>query len=173
MKENKSITVTSKKITVNYHDNGKHFVYTIEKGDPNRDIKLFGKEFKGIKASEVKKDFLTPDLREIFNDLIYAKHKMSKSEIEALPLMKKYRIKVLSQEVEKVLNKWKTEVVNESIDKLLLKLFPHSTMVKKMVEVKPDERDMIHHEGINTHKMFSEKEIAEYLSSKGLFPKFK
>lgn len=170
-KDNKSITVTSKKITVNYHDSAKHFTYNIEKGDPNRDIKLFGKQFKGVKAADIKKDFFNKEQREIFDDLLYAKHRMSKSEIEALPLMKQYRVKVLSREVEKTLTKWKAEVVSASVDALLLKLFPKSPIVKQFVEVQPDEKDTFYPDSFNIHSMFSELEIAEYLASKGLFPK--
>ena len=169
-KDNKSITATRSKITIVYHNEGKHYTYKI---DPNRDIKLFGKTFKGVKATDIKKDFLSPQHREIFNDLVYARHRMSKSEIETLPLMKKYRIKVLSREVEKTLNKWKAEVVSKSVDNLLLKLFPKSPIVKQFVNVQMDEKDNIYSDSINTHSIFSELEIAEYLCSKGLFPKFK
>ena len=170
-KDNKSITVTSKRIIVNYHDSAKHFIYKIEKGDPNRDIKLFGKQFKGIQAKDIKKDFFTKEQREIFDDLLYAKHRMSKSEIETLPLIKQYRIKVLSREVEKTLTKWKTEVVSASVDTLLLKLFPKSSIVKHFVETQPNEKDTFYPHNFNIHNMFSELEIAQYLASKGLFPK--
>jgi len=169
-KENKSITVTSKKITVNYHDTSKHFTYDI---DPNRNIKLFGKEFKGQKASDIKKDFLTREQREMFDDLVYARHHMTKSEIEALPLMKKYRVKVLSKQVEKTLNKWKAEVVSKKVDNFLLKLFPNSPIVKQFVEVQMDDKDDFYSDTIDIHSIFSEREIAEYLSEKGLFPKLK
>lgn len=172
-KDNKSITVSSKKITVNYHDSAKHFTYKIEKGDPNREIKLFGKQFKGVKATDIKKDFLTPEQREIFNDLMYARHHMSKAEIEALPLVKKYRIKVLSKEVERTLTNWKAEVVSKSVDSLLLKLFPNSPVVKQFVGVQVEEKDQFYPDTINLHAVFSELEIAEYLCAKGLFPKFK
>lgn len=172
--ENKSVTATSRKITVLYHDSSKHFTYKIEKGDSaTREIKLFGKSFKGVKSRDVKQDFLPPHLREIFNDLVYAKHKLTKSEIEALPLIKQYRVKVLSKEVEKVLSKWKAEIVSESVDKLLLKLFPNSSLVKHIVNTKVEEKDAIYSNTVDIHSIFSEVEIAEYLSKKGLFPKFK
>lgn len=172
MKENKSVTITSKKMTVVYHDKSKHFTYRIEKDDSaTKDVKLFGKSFKGLKSKDVKSDFLPPHLREIFDDLVYAKHKLSKSEIDALPLMKQYRVKVLSKEVEKTLSRWKAEIVSESIDKLLLKLFPNSPLVKQITETKMENADVFYSNAVDIHKMFTEKEIAEYLASKGLFPK--
>jgi hypothetical protein len=85
--------------------------------------------------------------------------------------MKQYRVKVLSREVEKTLTKWKAEVVSASVDALLLKFFPKSPIVKQFVEVQPDEKDTFYPDSFNIHSMFSELEIAEYLASKGLFPK--
>lgn len=171
-KENKSITVTKKTITVNYHDSSKHFTYRIEKGDPNRDIKLFGKEFKGVKASSIKKDFLNPSQRDLFNDLVYARHRMSRFEIDALPMIQKYRVKVLSKEVEKVLNRWKNEIVASKVDSLLLKLFPKSPIVKQFTSITLEEADEMYSTDISIHSIATESEIANYLVEKGLFPKF-
>lgn len=154
----KPITITKKSI-VNLSSN------------PNREIKIFGKEFKGLKAVDIKTDIFTKEQREIFDDLVYAKKRMTKSEIESLPLIKKYRVKVLSIEVEKTLNKWKSEIVNSTIDNLLLKLFPNSKLVKDITNVEPSNVDYIETVDFNIHKMFTEVEIAEYLSSKNLFPK--
>jgi hypothetical protein len=170
-KENKSITVSKNKITVNYHDTSKHFTYVIPKDSPTREMNLFGKQFKGTKASEIKKDFLTPEQRELFNDLVYAKHKMTKFEINNLPLIKKYRVKVLSKEVEKALTKWKNEIVYSKIDSLLLKLFPKSPVVKQFVNVGYEDVEDLYHNNISIHSLASEEQIAQYLSNKGLFPK--
>ncbi len=172
-KDNKSISVGGNRMIVTYHDTAKHFIYDLDKPDLTRDIRLFGKQFKGVKAPEIKKDFLSKEHRELFNDLVYARHKMSQKEIDSLPIVKKYRIKVLSKEVERVLTQWKTEIVSKKVDSLLLKLFPNSPIVKEFVNVQCDSRDNIYNNNINIHSIFSEMEIAEYLSSKGLFPKFK
>jgi len=171
-KENKSITVSKNKITVNYHDTSKHFTYFIQKGDPNRDIKLFGKEFKGVKSSEIKTDFLTPELREIFDDLVYARKRMTKTEIEKLPKEKKYRVTVLSKKVEQVLFDWRNQIVSKKVDSLLLSLFPNSPIVKQMVAVEYDGKENVYNNSINIHNIATEKQIAEYLAEKGLFPKF-
>jgi hypothetical protein len=171
--ENKSITVSKTTITVNYHDSNKHFSYKIEKGDPNRDIKLFGKEFKGVKASSIKKDFLKPGDRELFNDLVYARKRMSHFEIEKLPLYKKQTIKVTAKQVERVLNNWKTEIVSKKVDSLLMKLFPNSPVVKQMVDVQYDEKENLYQSSFSIHSIATEEQIAEYLYEKGLFPKFK
>lgn len=172
-KDNKTITVTKKRMTVNYHDSAKHFTYVVKKGDPNRDIKLFGKEFKGTKAMEAKDDFLSPRYREMFNDLIYAKKRMTHSEIQALPIARRYTIQVLSKEVERVLNRWKSEVVSKKVDSLLLKIFPNSPIIQQMTSVCATEKDGIYDDSISIHSIFTERQIAEYLSEKGLFPKFK
>lgn len=170
-KENKSITVSKNKITVNYHDTSKHFTYVIPKDSPTRDISLFGKTFKGTKASEIKKDFLTPQQRELFDDLVYAKNHMTKSEINNLPLIKKYRVKVLSKEVEKVLTAWKNEIVYSKIDSLLLKLFPKSPVVKQLVDIGYEDVEDLYKNNISIHSLVTETQIAQYLSDKGLFPK--
>lgn len=170
-KENKSITVTKDKMTVNYHDTKKHFTYYIGKDHPTREITLFGKSYKESKAGDAKTDFLTPEQRELFNDLVYAPHTMSKSEINKLPLIKKYRVKVLSKQVEKVLTKWKNEIVYQKIDSLLLKLFPKSSLVKQIVNIGHDDVEDLYKTDISIHSMVSEREIAQYLSHKGLFPK--
>lgn len=170
-KENKSITVSKNKITVNYHDTSKHFTYVIPKDSPTRDISLFGKEFKGTKASQIKKDFLNTQQRELFNDLVYARHRMTKSEINDLPLIKKYRVRVLSVEVEKVLTAWKNEIVYSKIDSLLLKLFPKSPIVKQFVNIGYEDVEDLYHNDISIHSLASEEQIAQYLSDKGLFPK--
>lgn len=172
-KENKSITVSKNKITVNYHDTSKHFTYVIKKNDPNRDIKLFGKEFKGIKASEIKKDFLSPALREQFDDLVYARKRMTKDEIEKLPLAKKYRVTVLSKKVERVLSDWRNEIVSKKVDNLLLSLFPNSPVVKQMVSVQYEGKENVYNNSISIHNIATEVQIAEYLAEKGLFPKLK
>lgn len=171
--ENKTITVSKNHMTVNYLDTQKHYTYTLPENDPNREIKLFGKKYKDFKIKTDKKDFLTPIQREIFDDLVYAKHKMTKSEINTLPLMKKYRIKVLSVEVEKTLNRWKQEIVFSKIDSLLLKLFPKSPIVKQLVEIGYEEVKDLYPDKISIHDVVSEMDIAEYLVGKGLFPKFK
>lgn len=158
---------------VTYHDTGKHFIYNLDKPEHTRDLRLFGKTFKDVKAEDAKKDFLSSHHREIFDDLLYAKHRMSKAEIDDLPIVKKYRIKVLSKEVEKVLTQWKAEIVTKKVDSLLMKLFPNSPIVKHIVAVQSEEKDEVYSSNINIHSLFSEMEIADYLSSKGLFPKYK
>lgn len=170
-KENKSITVSKNKITVNYHDTSKHFSYVIPKDSPTRNISLFGKTFKETKASEIKKDFLTPQQRELFDDLVYAKNRMTKSEINNLPLIKKYRVKVLSKEVEKVLTRWKNEIVYSKIDSLLLKLFPKSPVIKQLVNIGYEDVEDLYKNNISIHSLVTETQIAQYLSDKGLFPK--
>jgi len=170
-KENKSISVSGNKMIVTYHDTTKHFIYKLDDEGVTRDIKLFGKKFKDVTSSEIKKDCFTKKQREIFDDLVYARHKMSEKEIESLPIVKRYRIKVLSKEVEKTLTQWKAEMVTKKVDSLLLKLFPNSPLVKEFVNVQCEEKDKIYCDDINIHSLFSEIEIAEYLSSKGLFPK--
>lgn len=172
-KENKSITVSKNKITVNYHDSAKHYTYMIEKNDPNRDIKLFGKQFKGVKASDIKKDFLTLEQRELFDDLVYARKRMTKFEINKLPLSKKYRVKVLSKIVDRELNKWKNEIVSKKVDSLLLKLFPHSPLVKQIVNMGYEDVEEMNSTPISIHSIATEIQIADYLVGKGLFPKFK
>ncbi len=172
-KDNKSISVSGNRMIVTYHDTAKHFIYDLNKPDTTKDIRLFGKKFKGVKATEVKKDFLSVEHRELFDDLLYARHKMSQKEIDSLPIVKKYRIKVLSKEVERVLTQWKAEIVSRKVDSLLLKLFPNSPVVKEFINVQCEDKDNVYYNSINIHSMFSEMEIAEYLSSKGLFPKFR
>lgn len=172
-KDNKSISVSGNKMIVTYHDTAKHFIYKLEGSDATKEMRLFGKKFKNVTASEIKKDFLSKENRELFDDLLYARHKMSQKEIDSLPIVKKYRIKVLSKEVERVLTQWKAEIVSKKVDSLLLKLFPNSPVVKQFVEVQCEEKDNMNCREINIHSLFSEMEIAEYLSSKGLFPKFK
>jgi len=167
-KQKKPITV-NKKFIVKLNESV--IVHNIKKDDPNRQIKLFGKEFKGITQQELKKDVFTKEQRELFDDLVYAKKRMTKNEIESLPLIKKYRVKVLSNEIEKTLSQWKSEIVNSTIDSLLLKLFPKSKLVKDIVQVKPSVTDYISADSIDIHKMFSELEIAQHLASKNLFPK--
>ena len=171
-KENKSITVSKNKITVNYHDTSKHFTYVIPKNSPTREITLFGKTFKGAKATHIKKDFLSPEQREIFDDLVYAKSHMTKFEINNLPLIKKYRVKVLAKEVEKVLTAWKNEIVYNKVDSLLLKLFPKSPVVKQLVDIGYEDVQDLYKNDISIHSLVSELEIAQYLANKGLFPKF-
>lgn len=160
-------------MTVNYLDTRKHYTYFIDDNDPNKEIKLFGKKFKGSEAPKGKKDFLTPIQREMFDDLVYARHKMSKYEINTLPLMKKYRIKVLSIEVEKVLNQWKQEIIYSKIDNLLLKLFPKSPLVKQLVNTGYEDVKDLYPQNISIHDIVSEIDIAHHLVGKGLFPKFK
>jgi hypothetical protein len=169
-KNNKSITVSKDKLIVNYHDTNKHFIYTLDQS-PNRDISLFGKMFKGTKASEIKKDFLSAAHRELFDDLVYAKKRMTKSEINNLPLFKRYRVKVLSKEVEKVLTQWKNEIVYSKIDSLLMKLFPNSELVKDIVDMPYKDVEELYSNDIDIHSVASELQIAQYLSEKGLFPK--
>lgn len=170
-KDNKSITVSKDKIIVNYHDTMKHFIYSLPKDSPTRDISLFGKVFKGTKASDIQKDFLNPQQRELFDDLVYAKKHMSKAEINKLSLIKKYRIKVLSKEVEKVLTKWKNEIVYSKIDSLLMKLFPNSPLVKDIVNMPYEDVEDLYKNNIDIHSIASELQIAQYLAEKGLFPK--
>jgi hypothetical protein len=172
-KQNKSVTVTKNTITVNYHDNNKHFTYYIEDTHPTKQITLFGKTYKKVNARDVKQDFLDKETRDLFNDLVYARHSMTKSEINKLPLMKRYRVKVLSKQVEKALMRLKNEIVYKKIDSLLLKLFPHSPLVKQIVNIGYEDVDDLYKNDISIHSIVSEEEIAQYLYEKGLFPKFK
>lgn len=173
-KENKSVSVTANKMIVTYHDTSKHFVYKLDPpSERTKELRLFGKKLKENQQKTVAKDFLTPQHREIFDDLLYARHRMSKKEIDSLPIVKKYRITVLSKQVEKALSAWKAEIVSKKVDSLLLKLFPNSPVVKELVQVQCEHKDKMYNDSVNVHSIFSEMEIAEYLSSKGLFPKFK
>jgi hypothetical protein len=172
-KENKSITVGKDFLTVNYHDTKKHFVYPIQKDhDALKEVKLFGKSLKGVKATDVKKDFLTPKQREVLDDLLYAKHRMTPKEINDLPVSRKYRVKVISKEVERTLTEWKKEIIFGKIDSLLLKMFPNSSVVKQFVDAGVNYENADYLNNISIHSLVSEEQIVSYLTSKGLFAKF-
>jgi hypothetical protein len=81
-KQNRSITVSKNKMIVSYHDTAKHFTYVIPKDSPTREINLFGKDFKGVKDNDIKKDimFNTVDKRNPGNTVNFERRSRTESD---------------------------------------------------------------------------------------------
>ena len=169
-KRNKTISVTAKKMSVIYTDTNKYYMYDIENHESIRDVKLFGKKFKGVAAQD-SKDYLNPKQRRILNDILYSKGKYSSDQIATLPLMRQYYILEVAAKAEKELYLWKKEIVAKRIDNLLLKLFPNSKLVKQLLKI--TEGKPLHSEinRIDIRNLVSEQQIVARLQLKGLFPK--
>ncbi len=169
-KKNKTISVTAKKISVMYVDTNKYYMYDIENQDPMRDVKLFGKKFKGASAHE-SKDYLTPKQRKILDDILYSKGKYTAEQITTLPLMRQYYILEVAAKVEKELYQWKKEIVSKQLDNFLLKLFPNSQLIKQLLKVTEGKTLYSDVNRIDIRNLVSEQQIVARLQQKGLFPK--
>lgn len=170
-KENKTISVNTKTMSVVYTDTNKHFVYKLNDQSPTREIKLFGKNFRGVKAREVKEDFLDKHHRRILNDILYSKGKYTEEQIKKMPLIRQYYILDMARRAERELYNLKREIVNKQLDETLFKLFPKSKIMKQLIEMCTDYKTGVDLDKINIRNLVSEKEIVEYLQSKGIFPK--
>lgn len=169
-KKNKTISVGAKTISVVYTDTKKYYMYDIDNQDPTRDVKLFGKKFKGVTAHE-SKDYLNPKQRRILDDILYSKGRYNQEQIEKLPLMRQYYLLEGAVKVEKELYQWKKEIVSKRIDNLLLKLFPNSKIIRQLVKI--TEGKALYHDvnRIDIRNLVSEQQIVARLQQKGLFPK--
>jgi hypothetical protein len=142
--------------------------------ETNKQIILFGKSFKSVKASSVKSnDFLDAYHREFLDDLIYSKERYSKEEITRMPVMRQYRINVLAEKTDKILYNWKRQLINEMVDNLLLSMFHKSKIVKQLVDKCKENQVGMDVTKINIHTLVSEKDIVLHLQKKGIFPKVK
>lgn len=166
----KSICVKADRITVVYADSRKRFTYPIDQPNPNREIKLFGKTLNGIKAGQAKQDPLLPAYRQMLDDILYARHHMTSKEINDLPIMRQYNIRVLGAKVERVLHNWKKEIVNTKVDALLLKLFPRSSFVCQFVQLSEGDKPEMDVNDINIFELVNESQILQYLQERHLFP---
>lgn len=166
----KSICVKADRITVVYADSRKHFTYPINQPDPNREIKLFGKTLHGVKALQAKEDYLPSAYRQMLDDVLYARQHMTKEEINELPIMRQYNIRVLGSKIERVLHNWKREIVNTKVDSLLLKLFPRSPFVRQLIEVGEGQKPEMDVNEINIFDLVNERQILSYLQERHLFP---
>lgn len=170
-KEFKTISVEANKMSVIYTDTNKHYVYKLDNQTPTKDVVLFGKVYKGKRALSSKDDFLTPTHRRILNDILYSRHRYTEKQIKEMPLIRQYYILDVARKVEKVLYNWKKEIISARIDNLLLKLFPHSNIVKQFVDVCKENPIGSDISRTDIRTLVSEQEIVEYLRLKGLFPK--
>lgn len=168
--QDKTISVGADKLIVLHGKTNKHFVYHLEKDDPNRDIKLFGKTFKGVSAQSVKQDYLPIAYRQMLDDILYARQHMTSEEINELPLMRQYNVRVLGARVERCLNHWKKEIVSQKVDGFLLKLFPHSGFVKRFIEISSGEKPEMDVNRIDLFDLVSERQVVTYLQERNLFP---
>lgn len=169
-KQNKTISVNAKTMSVVYTDTKKYYIYDIDNQDPTRDVKLFGKKFKGVTAQD-SKDYLNLKQRRILDDILYSKGKYSAEQIQKLPLMRQYYLLEGAFKVEKALYQWKKELVSKKVDNILLKLFPNSKIVRQLVKI--TEGKALYHDvnRIDIRNLVSEQQIVAYLQQKGLFPK--
>lgn len=170
-KENKTISVSAKSMSVIYTDTNKHFVYQLDSQSPVRDVVLFGKSLKGIKAQNVKQDFLDKHHRRILNDILYSKGKYTEDQIKKMPLVRQWYILDVSRKAERVLYNWKKEIVEKQLDDVLSKMFPKSKLIQQFIKMSTGESIGVDVSKINIRNLVSEKEIVEYLQLKGIFPK--
>lgn len=168
--ENKTISVDANKMSVMYTDTNKHYVYKLD-DQPNREIVLFGKTFKGKSAMSVKDDSTTDRERQILEDILYSKDKYSPEEIKQMPLIRQYYLTEVARRAEQALYNWKREIINSQVDDILLKLFPHSKMVAKIVDMCKENQVGMDVTKIDIRNLVSEKEIITYLQNKGVLPK--
>lgn len=166
----KSICVKADRITVVYADSRKRFTYPIDQPDPNREIKLFGKTLHGVKAISAKQDSLPTAYRQMLDDILYARQHMTNEEINELPIMRQYNIRVLGAKVERVLHNWKRDIVNSKVDSLLLKLFPRSKFARQFVELSDGDKPEMDVNHINIFDLVNEYQILQYLQERHLFP---
>lgn len=164
----KTISVSATKMSVVYTDSNKYFTYDVDESkNPTKEVVLFGKKVD----CDPKKDYLPEKYRVILDDILYSKGKYTEEELKHLPLMRQYYIQDVSRRVEKALFNWKREIVNSQVDNLLLKLFPHSQLVKEFVDACKENQVGMDVSHINIHNLVSERDIVKYLQQKGLFPK--
>lgn len=170
-KENKTISVNAKTMSVVYTDTNKHFVYHIDSQSPTRDIVLFGKNLRGVKAQDAKEDFLDKHHRRLLNDILYSKGKYTEDQIKKMPLIRQWYILDVSRKAERVIHAWKKEIISKQLDGTLSKLFPKSKLVKQFISMSTGETLGVDVTKINIRNLVTEKEIVEYLQLKGVFPK--
>ncbi len=170
-KENKTISVSAKSMSVIYIDTNKHFVYQIDSQSPTRDVVLFGKNLRGVKAIDAKKDFLDKHHRRILNDILYSKGRYTEDQIKKMPLIRQWYILDVSRKAERVLYNWKKEIIAKQLDATLSKMFPKSKLIQQFISMSTEETPGIDVSKINIRNLVSEKDIVEYLQLKGIFPK--
>jgi hypothetical protein len=168
--ENKTISVEANKMSVVYTDTNKHYVYKLE-NQPTREIVLFGKTFKGQEASKIKEDFLNEKERAVLNDILYSKDVYTPEEIKKMPLIRQYYLTEAARRAEQALYNWKREIINSQVDSVLMKLFPNSKTINKIVEMCKENQVGMDVTRIDIRNLVSEKEIVTYLQNKGIFPK--
>jgi len=168
--ENKTISVNANKMSVMYTDTNKHYVYKLD-DQPNREIVLFGKTFKGKTAMSVKDDSITDKERQLLEDILYSSNRYTPEELKKMPIIRQYYLTEVARRAEQALYNWKREIINSQVDEILLKLFPHSNTVNRIVDICKENQvgmDVTH---IDIRNLVNEKEIITYLQNKGIFPK--
>jgi len=129
MNPNKTISANSKGITINFGDVNKHkFVYY-----NNQDI---------IKTRKFDKYQVTEEFgfnkiqRKLYTEAVYGLKAIPNEVLMEMRVQTIRNIQLKHNKAKEVINNYKLEVSNTMVDNFLLKLFPKSPVVKKMVNVK-------------------------------------
>ncbi len=167
--QHKTISVSAKSMSVQYMDTNKHFVYPLE-FSPNREIIVFGKSFKGVKASEVKTRSLNYRSREVLHDVLYGRLRYTPEQIAEMPLIRQYYILDIARRAERALYSWKRDLVTNTVDSWLTVLFPKSKLVQHMVDVSEDKRTGMDVTRIDIRSLVSDAEIIRFLQERHILP---
>lgn len=127
---NKTISVNSQGIVINYTDSNKHMFIRY----PNQD--------KSLRKKEVQKfedDVFNERQQKMYEEALYGLSVHPESLVNRMPKRVLLKIVTRCQLVEKAINRWKQEIVNNSVDKFLLTMFPNSPVVKDMVDIPADD----------------------------------
>ena len=128
---NKTISVKSNGMIINYIDSNKHQFIKYESKDLPR--------FTPSKYQEFEKSVFNQKQEKMFLEAMYGLNIYPENMVNKMPKNVVFKIITRYRQVHKALNKWKQEMVNSNMDNLLVKMFPNSPVVKQMLGIESDD----------------------------------
>lgn len=120
------------------------------------------------KYQEIARPVFNKIQQRIYAKTVYGLNFFTESEIQRMPITKKFLLQEKHQQIQDALNCWKTEVVHSKLDNILLILFPKSQIIKAITAVKPEGKTS----STQTFKELgiNQVQIANKLIDKGFLP---
>lgn len=160
--QEKTISANSKGIVITYGDAKKHQYMRY-----NRYVRKIQQE--GTVKYQI---ILNPAQEKLYQKLVFGFQAFNKEEIELMSENTKLEIKIGYTKTHRILNKWKQDIIFKKLDELLLHLFPKSTLVKQLAEIKGHVNEIPSNEEISFREIgIYKKDIIAKLIEHTLLPK--
>jgi len=161
----KTVSANSRGIIVSFRDINKHKFMAYDNQYVN-DLQLKGRS----RYQQIEPPVFNFKQQQIYSEAVYGLNIFTKEDLQKMPATKKSAILNHFNKVQRFLNAWKQEIVSIKVDSFLLKLFPRSSVIKHMVEIKGSD-DTLKDKHSFKELGISKKMIASKLIEAKLLPK--